>query len=123
MVDSGLVFDTLFHALTYITVVIDANVKAGRKVPRGKDRVRRHGVMLCAVWLRSEEWQRRRSLHHGRRPHRQQRYWFRNDHRERVVWPVFDPLGNGYLRAWDWDQGSLRLCEIAGHEGEWSPGR
>ena len=36
MVDDGPVFDTLFHALSYMTVVMDENVKAHRSVKLGK---------------------------------------------------------------------------------------
>ena len=36
MVDDGPVFDTFFHALSYMNVVIDENVKARRSVKLGK---------------------------------------------------------------------------------------
>lgn len=48
MVDSGPVFDTLFHALTYMNVVIDENEKANRSVKVGKV-VPFEGMVSCFV--------------------------------------------------------------------------
>ena len=31
-------------------------------------------------------------------------YWYRDQNRA-VVLHAFDPLGNGYWKAWDWNQG------------------
>jgi len=36
MVEDGPVFDTFFHSLSYMNVVIDENVKAHRNVKLGK---------------------------------------------------------------------------------------
>ena len=48
MVDTGPVFDTLVHALTYMNVVIDENVKANRSVKVGKV-VPFEGMLSCFV--------------------------------------------------------------------------
>lgn len=45
-------------------------------------------------------------------------YWYRDDGRERVL-HVFDPLGNGYWKAWHWNGVRLMLCSIAEYGGEW----
>jgi hypothetical protein len=46
-------------------------------------------------------------------------YWYRDANRDEVVLHVFDPLGNKQWKAWDWKDGKLELCAIAGYEGEW----
>ena len=46
-------------------------------------------------------------------------YWYRDADREEVILHVFDPLGNKQWKAWDWHEGKLMLCTIAGYEGEW----
>jgi hypothetical protein len=46
-------------------------------------------------------------------------YWYRDANRDEVILHVFDPLGNKVWKAWDWTEGQLMLCEIAGYEGEW----
>ena len=45
-------------------------------------------------------------------------YWYRDNGRD-VVLHVFDPMHNGHWKAWDWDNGRLMLCAIAGYEGLW----
>ena len=52
-------------------------------------------------------------------PTKQGWYWYRDEHREAVVLHVLDPLRNGHFKAWDWENGRLMLCSIAGYEGEW----
>lgn len=48
MVDTGPVFDTLFHALTYMNVVIEENEKANRSVKLGKV-VPFKGMVSCFI--------------------------------------------------------------------------
>ena len=48
MVEDGPVFDTFFHALTYMNVVIEENVKACRSVRLGKV-VPFKGMVSCFV--------------------------------------------------------------------------
>ena len=48
MVDDGPVFDTFFHALSYMNVVIDENVQARRSVKLGKV-VLFKGMVSCFV--------------------------------------------------------------------------
>ena len=38
---------------------------------------------------------------------------------KRQSFHVFDPLGNKHWKAWDWNEGRLMLCAMAGYEGEW----
>ena len=45
-------------------------------------------------------------------------YWYRDEERE-VVLHVFDPMHNGYWKAWDWQNGRLQLYPIAEYPGEW----
>ena len=45
-------------------------------------------------------------------------FWYRDDDRL-VVLHVFDPLRNGYWKAWDVDQGRLMLRAIESYPGEW----
>jgi hypothetical protein len=45
-------------------------------------------------------------------------YWYRDEDRSTVL-HVFDPLGNGIWKAWDWNRGRLMLCQIADYPGEW----
>ena len=51
-------------------------------------------------------------------PRKEGWYWYRDAERETVL-HVFDPLGNGYWKAWDWDRGRLQLCLITPYTGEW----
>jgi len=46
-------------------------------------------------------------------------FWYRDANREEAILHVFDPLGNKHWKAWDWNEGRLMLCAIAGYEGEW----
>jgi hypothetical protein len=55
-------------------------------------------------------------------PSEQGWYWYRHDdevHQDGAVLYIFDPLGDGHFKAWDWDRERLSLCLIAGYEGEW----
>lgn len=45
-------------------------------------------------------------------------YWYRDDDRSAVL-HVFDPLGNGYWKAWDWDHGPPHALPDEPYEGEW----
>jgi hypothetical protein len=49
--------------------------------------------------------------------------WYRDENRSAVL-NVFDPGGNGYWKAWDWNGGRLQLCAIAEYTGEvvWTTG-
>ena len=51
-------------------------------------------------------------------PTREGFYWFRDEDRETVL-HVFDPVGNGHFKAWDWNGRRLLLCSIQGYRGEW----
>ena len=39
--------------------------------------------------------------------------------REEAILHVFDPLGNKHWKTWDWNEGRLMLCAVAGYEEEW----
>ena len=54
MIEDGPVFDTLFHALSYMNVVIDENVKARRSVKLGKV-VPFEGMVSCFVNVRDDD--------------------------------------------------------------------
>jgi hypothetical protein len=71
----------------------------------------------------NKKWQRQssRTLPEWTRipPNREGWYWYRDANRDEVVLHVFDPIGNKQWKAWDWKDGRLELCGIAGYEGEW----
>ena len=52
------------------------------------------------------------------RPTKKGWYWYRDADREEVIFHVFDPLGNGVMKAWDWSEGHM-LRPIAEYDGEW----
>jgi hypothetical protein len=54
MIEDGPVFDTLFHALSFMTVVIDENVRARRSVKLGKV-VLFKGMVSCFVNVRDDD--------------------------------------------------------------------